>query len=126
MSVLCLLPIVSHMSNYQTKLNYTVFQCNIKRLILRILESLFEQFSKMTKYERAKHFATLTLLLLFALLFGFPAIIKLLDDETVFIEEKSKYLSILSKDILETRHRSIRLKVNGAKPSVYKITIEYF
>ena len=100
MHVLCLLLIVSQMSNYQTKLNYTVLQCNIKRLILRILESLFEQqFSKMTKYERAKHFATLTLLLLFALLFGFPALIKLLDDETVFIEDKSKYLSIPFNDI---------------------------
>ena len=49
--------------------------------------------TKMTKYESTKHFVTLFLLLLFALLFGYPAVLKLLDDETVFIEKKSEYLN---------------------------------
>ena len=48
----------------------------------------------MTIFERTKNFATIFLLLLFALLFGYPAVLKLLDDETVFIEKKSEYLII--------------------------------
>ena len=50
-----------------------------------------EQFLKMTHFERIKLFATLFLLVLFSLLFGYPAVSKLLDDETVFIEDRSEY-----------------------------------
>ena len=49
-----------------------------------------EQFLKMIHFERIKLFATLFLLVLFSLLFGYPAVSKLLDDETVFIEDKSE------------------------------------
>ena len=52
--------------------------------------SELQQFLKMTEFERIKLFATLFLLFLFSLLFGYPAIIKLLDDETVLIEDKSE------------------------------------
>ena len=55
-----------------------------------------EQFLKMTHFERIKLFATLFLLVLFSLLFGYPAVSKLLDDETVFIEDKSEYSLIFT------------------------------
>ena len=58
------------------------------------MEGGFVQFYKMTIFERTKHFVTIFLLLVFALLFGYPAVLKLLDDETVFIEKKSEYLNI--------------------------------
>ena len=65
------------------------------------MEGGFVQFYKMTIFERTKHFVTIFLLLVFALLFGYPAVLKLLDDETVFIEKKSKKLlqSLLIKDV---------------------------
>ena len=44
--------------------------------------SELQQFLQMTGFERIKLFATLFLLLLFSFLFGYPAILKLLDDET--------------------------------------------
>ena len=50
-----------------------------------------EQFLTMTLFERIKLFATLFLLFLFSFLFGYPSVLKLLDDETVFIEDKSEY-----------------------------------
>ena len=43
----------------------------------------------MANYARTKLFITILLLFLFAIFFGYPAVTRLLDDENVFIEDKS-------------------------------------